>query len=108
MNFDFKGMLDQAKNMKAQMETMKENLKAKRIDAESGAGMVQITMNGAHELIKINIAKEIINPDDTKMMEDLIIAAVNNANQKIADMNKEEMNKISGMMPNIPGLDLDL
>jgi len=108
MNFDFKAMLEQAKNMKEKLESVKTELKSKTVVGESGAGMVSVTINGAHEVIKIDISNDIINPNDPKMLQDLIVAAINNANDKIAEMNKTEMGEISNMMPNIPGLNLDI
>jgi nucleoid-associated protein EbfC len=107
MKFDIQNMLAQAQKLQQEMERVKGEIRNKTVEVESGGGMVYVKMNGANELLSMKIAKEIINPDDPEMLEDLIVAAVNKAVKASADLASEEMSKVGGMLPNIPGLNLN-
>jgi DNA-binding protein YbaB len=70
--------------------------------------MVKITVTGANRVINLKIAREIVNPDDIEMLEDLVVAAVNKAIESASKMAEEEMKKVTGFLPNIPGLNLNM
>ena len=104
MKFDLQELLSQAQKMQEEMTKKQSNIAAKTVEAESGGGMVKIKMNGNHRLLEIKFAKEIINPDDYEMLEDLVVAAVNNGIKAIDDLVQNEMGELKNMMPNIPGM----
>ena len=108
MKFDMQGMLDKVKKMQEEAEEVKKQAMQKTVSAESGGGMVKVVMNGAGQIKSLKVEKEIINPEDPDMLEDLIVAACNKASQDASDMVNEEMKSITNMMPNIPGLNLNL
>ncbi len=101
------GMMKQVQKMQERMAQVQQELEQKTVTAESGGGMVKVTANGRQALVKIHIDKEVINPEDVEMLEDLVLAATNKALEDAAKMAQEEMAKVtSGLMPNIPGLNL--
>jgi DNA-binding YbaB/EbfC family protein len=100
---DFGKLLKQAQQVQAKMAEMQALLAERTIEATSGGGMVKVVMNGRHEIVSVDIDPEVVDPEDVEMLEDLVIAAVNEARSKIEDMIKAEMSAITGGLP-LPGL----
>jgi hypothetical protein len=95
--------MKQAKKMQERMLQLQEELAAKTVEATAGGGMVSVTVNGKFELLALKIEKEVVNPEDVEMLEDLVIAAVNEGVRKAQEMAAAEMGKVTGGMQ-IPGL----
>ena len=99
------GMMKQIQKMQEKIAQVQASLEAKTVQGEAGGGMVKATVNGKQQVVKIQIEKEVVNPEDIEMLEDLIIAAVNKGLEEAAKMAQDEMSKATnGMLPNIPGL----
>ncbi|MBQ2696685.1 MAG: YbaB/EbfC family nucleoid-associated protein [Clostridia bacterium] len=96
-------MMQRVQQMQADMERMQEEISEKTVEATAGGGAVTVTMKGSHELVSVKLKPEIVDPDDIEMLEDLIVAAVNEAGTKASQMMEEGMASITGGL-NIPGL----
>jgi hypothetical protein len=97
------GLMKQAQKMQNRILKVQEEMAEKTIEASAGGGLVTVIANGRQEIVSIKVEKEVVDPDDVEMLEDLILAAVNDALKKSQQMMAEEMKKITGGM-NIPGL----
>jgi len=96
-------MMKQAQQLQAKMLKLQEELAEKTVETSAGGGMVKAVANGRQQLVSIQIEKEVVDPDDVEMLQDLILAAVNDALTKAQEMVAEEMNKLTGGL-NIPGM----
>ena len=96
-------LMKQAQQMQAKVTKMQEELEQKTIETSAGGGVVKVVVNGKQELLDIQIDPSAVDPDDVEMLEDLILAAVNEGMRKVSDMVNQEMSKITGGM-NIPGM----
>jgi hypothetical protein len=104
---NMQGMMKQIQKMQETMARIQAELETKTVVGESGGGMVKVTANGKQHLVRIQIDKEVVDPADIEMLEDLLLAAANKALDDAGKMAQEEMAKAtSGMLPNIPGLNL--
>jgi DNA-binding YbaB/EbfC family protein len=99
----FGDMMKQAKKLQQEMGKVQEETKRRTVEATVGGGMVTVTANGAMEILSIKIEREVVNPDDIEMLQDLIVAASNEALRRAQQMVNEEMSKLTGGL-NIPGL----
>lgn len=96
-------MMKQAQQLQNKMTKLQEEMADKTVEATAGGGMVRVVANGKQEIVSVHIEKEVVDPDDVEMLQDLIVAAINEALAKSQAMVSEEMNKLTGGM-NIPGL----
>ncbi len=104
---DMMKMLGKMKEVQTKLKEAQEKADLLTTTAESGAGMVKVTVNGKKQVIKLEVDNDLIKPEDKEMMQDLIAAAVNKAIADIEEKVKEEMkNSTQGLLPNIPGFDL--
>ncbi len=99
-------IMKQAQKFQAKIAELQEELGDKTVEASAGGGMVSVVANGRQEIISVHIDPEVVNPDDPEMLQDLVLAAVNDALNRAKSMVNEEMGKVTqGMnIPNIPGL----
>jgi DNA-binding protein, YbaB/EbfC family len=96
-------MMKQMQKMQKQMEEMQKKLEETEVEASVGGGAVTCRANGKKEIISIKIDQSVVDPEDVEMLEDLILAAVNEALRNAEEMMTKEMNKLTGGI-NIPGL----
>jgi DNA-binding YbaB/EbfC family protein len=96
-------MMKQAQKVQSKMLKLQEELAEKTVEATSGGGMIKVVANGRQQILSIQIEKEVVDPEDVEMLQDLMLAAVNDALGKAQEMVSGEMGKLTGGM-NIPGL----
>jgi nucleoid-associated protein EbfC len=95
-------MMKQAQKLQSKMLKLQEELAEKTVESSAGGGMVKVVANGRQQLVSISIEKEVIDPDDADMLQDMILAAVNDALTKSQEMVAAEMGKVTGGF-NLPG-----
>lgn len=100
---NMQGMMKQMQKMQKQMEKLQKELEEREIEASAGGGAVVCKVNGKKEIISIKIDESVVDPEDIEMLEDLVMAAVNEGLRMVDDMMAKEMGKLTGGM-NIPGL----
>ena len=101
-----RNLLKQAQQFQTKMAKLQEELGERTVEASAGGGMVNVVVNGRQEVVSIGIDPEVIDPDEQEMLQDLILAAVNDGLSKAKEMVNEEMGKLTqGLnLPHIPGL----
>ena len=103
MKGGFGNMMKQAQKLQEQMMALQEEVGRKKVEATAGGGMVTVEANGKQEIVSIKIDPEVVSKDDVQMLEDLILAACNEALRKSRELVQQEMGKITGGLK-IPGL----
>ncbi|MFP4158711.1 MAG: YbaB/EbfC family nucleoid-associated protein [Desulfobacterales bacterium] len=96
-------LMKQAQQLQEKMNKLQEEMADKTVEATAGGGMVKAVANGKQQIVSISIEKEVVDPEDVEMLQDLIVAAVNESLTRAQSMVSEEMNKLTGGM-NIPGM----
>jgi nucleoid-associated protein EbfC len=102
---NFSTIMKQAKKMQEKMGQLQQELETRTVEAQAGGGMVRVVVNGKFEIVSLKIEKEVVNPEDIEMLQDLITAVVNEGIRKAQEMASAEMAKITGGL-NIPGMGL--
>lgn len=100
---NMQNMMKQMKKMQQQMQKAQEELQEKTVEGSAGGGMVTVLANGHKQILEINIKQEVVDPDDVEMLQDLVLAAVNDALTKVDELVSKDMGKFTGGM-NLPGL----
>ena len=95
--------LQQVQAMQRQMESVQAEIEEKELTTTAGDGVVSVTVNGKREIVNLTIDKDVVDPDDVEMLQDLVMAAVNEAMRQIEEVSNTEMSKITGGL-GIPGL----
>lgn len=103
---DLMGMMKQVQGMQARMQQMQEELAAMEVSGESGAGLVRVTLNGKGDMRGLKIDPSLMKPEETEILEDLIVAATQDAKAKTEGMLQEKMKELTGGLPLPPGLKL--
>lgn len=102
-NMGMGALLKQAQKMQEEIAKIKQELAGMKVSGSSGGGMVVVTANGRQQILDVKIDKEVIDTSDTEMLEDLIVAAVNQALERSSELANEQMNKVTGgILSNIP------
>lgn len=89
-------LMKQAQRMQRQMEESQKELEEKEFTSTAGGGAVEVTITGKKEITKVKLSPEVVDPDDIEMLEDLIVAATNEAIRKVEELSQETMSKITG------------
>ncbi|MBO5522056.1 MAG: YbaB/EbfC family nucleoid-associated protein [Roseburia sp.] len=97
-------LMKQAQKMQRQMEEAQKELEEKEITATAGGGAVEVTISGKKEITKVKLSEEVVDPEDIEMLEDLIMAATNEALRQLEEVSSNSMAKITGGMGNLGGM----
>ncbi|MEG0806565.1 MAG: YbaB/EbfC family nucleoid-associated protein [Lachnospiraceae bacterium] len=89
-------LMKQAQKMQRQMEETTKEMEDKEVTATAGGGAVEVTVSGKKEVTKVKLSEEVVDPEDIEMLEDLIVAATNEALRKMEELSQESMSKITG------------
>lgn len=100
---NFQEMLSKAQEMQSKLAQIKEEAEQKEVETSAGGGMVTVSVNGAQKLTKLTIDPSVVDPNDIEMLQDLVLAAVNEGVRKSRELVSEEIKKLTGGLP-IPGL----
>ncbi len=100
---NMQAMLKQAQKMQEDMQALQSDLDEREYETSAGGGAVTVKIKGTKQILSISLKPEIVDPDDVESLEDVLVAAVNEAIKKVESVNSEEMNKIAGGI-NIPGV----
>ncbi len=102
---NMQGMMKQVQKLQENMARVQAELEQKTVSADAGGGMIRVTVNGKQQVVSIRIEKEVVNPEEIEMLEDLVVSAVNKGLEESQRMAQEEMQKVTaGVLPQIPGL----
>ena len=101
---DMNAIMRQAQKMQEEMAAKQAELEEREYEISAGGGVVNVKINGKKEILSISLEPEIIDPDDKETLEDILVAAVNEAIKRVEDTNNDEMSKITGSIPGMPGM----
>ena len=97
------GMMKQAQQLQARMLKMQEELAGRTVESAVGGGVIRVVANGRQQILSVHIEREVVDPNDVEMLQDLVLAAVNDALSKSQEMVSTEMGKLTGGLK-MPGL----
>jgi nucleoid-associated protein EbfC len=103
MSHNIGNIMKQARKLQERIAQLQKELESKTVEASAGGGMVSVAVNGKNEVVSLKIEKDVVNPEEIDMLQDLIMAAVNEGIRKSQELAASEMSKITGGM-SIPGL----
>lgn len=97
-------MMKQVQKAQERMQAVQEELASKRVEATAGGGMVKVVMSGDGQLVSVTIDREVVDPEDVEMLQDLVLAAVNEGKKRTAELASTEMQKAAGGLGLPPGM----
>ncbi|MCX5741710.1 MAG: YbaB/EbfC family nucleoid-associated protein [Proteobacteria bacterium] len=101
---DLNALMKQAQKLQGDMAKAQEEIVSMTCDGASGGGMVTATVNGQFDVVRVKIEKDVVDPNDVGMLEDLVTSAINNAVTKMRELTKDKMAKVMGPMAGMPGM----
>ncbi|MCD8120123.1 MAG: YbaB/EbfC family nucleoid-associated protein [Lachnospiraceae bacterium] len=104
MQQNMNGLMKQAQRMQQKVAEAQAEIEALEVSAASGGGAVKVTVSGKKEIVKLELAEEVVDPEDIEMLQDLVIAAVNEALRQVDEISQEKMNRATGGMGGMGGL----